>query len=265
MLPSRAKKILPPQFYVQRSGDWRSQCIDVPPIGLRQRPGSERCCVWKWTPKEISVCAEYSGDAPLHYCPLFKLGPGAPLVDSGKTVRKIAAILAHRETHLPNIAMAHLAVSTTKDLMIKVPSGEEQVVTVVELSSAAGLISVLTVSILIWIISRLAAHIAARRYGYSLRLHTYSGLSAYIVSLEGKYNTAAGRRCIECSVDSAVDAVTGSVRGAETEDESHPCMRLRPGKGQIAEVQYISGSPELPGAKPERGKIWPATGNLGER
>lgn len=253
------------QNHVMRSGDWRSQC-NVTGI-YDPKTFDNRCYVWKWTRKEISICGYYNqklfndyngsrgvlGDiAPCH---TFKLGPGAPLVDSDKAGRKIRQGSRHRAgsegrhgSRLKDFSLlaAHVLVSTTKDLLVDVRSGERQI-TVIESSSAAVLLSVLTVSIAAWILAWLAAYMAARR-GYNMRLHTYSGLAAYAASLEDKYNNAASANCVQNRSDSTVDVGKLTVQGAEIESKMRSYIHLRPGEGHFVGGLCISRSPDLPKA-----------------
>lgn len=269
------------QNLVMRSGDWRSQC-NVTGI-YDPKSFDNRCYVWKWTRKEVSICGyyslkqfgEYNGSrgvlGDIAACHTFKLGPGAPLVDSDKAGRKIRQGNRHRAgsegrhgTHLKDFSLlaAHFLVSTTKDLLVDVRSGEMQI-TVIESSSAVVLFSVLIVSISAWILAWLAAHMAARR-GYNMRLHTYSGLAAYAASLEDKYNNAAGTNCVQNSSGSSVDGGELAVQGAEMESKMHSYISLKPGDGHFVGGFCISHSPDLPKAAGRKGRFGTSVPSFGD-
>lgn len=234
------ESLFPAQKSLIRSGDWRSQCVTD--SGL-QSP----CFAWKWTQEKIAICELFidgrlsmDQTKKLEACKTFKLGPGAPPVNSDEAWGKIALAYAMESTEM---LRAHFIVSTTKYLEVDMISGEKQV-TVVEPISAAGFFSVLTVTSLAWLLTWLVAQIAPRRRGYNLRLHTYSGLAAYAASLEDKYITAAGAKCIECNFDSAVDDEERAVQEAEIEGQLRPYISLRPGEGHFAKGLRISHSPD---------------------
>lgn len=251
--PRREKppeSLFPPQTFVLRSGDWRSQCLAEDVAKLSKKAS---CFAWKWTQKEISVCTGDMVNEEGHsrMCSTFKLRPGAPLVDSDKAGRKIAEA---DQFGRRSLLTAHFTVTTTKNLIVDLRNGEKQV-THIEPSSAIGLFSVLAVSILAWFLCWLAAYIAAKRRGYCFRLHTYSGLSAYTASLEDKYGIAAVAKCTECNFVSAVDAGERLVGEGEIKRKLRPYIRLMPGEGHFAGFVCIGHSPDLPGAKVEKGKI----------
>lgn len=249
--PTREKHPEPlhPAFpWVSRWGNWRSQC------NVSEESGEENICYsWKWTKEAFTVCPPYEEgvDYP-DWCNTYQLGPGAPEIDSDKAGPRVSRGSKSGGGGLgTELLVAHFTLTKLSSASVEVLSGEKEV-TVVDAQSAIGLISVLAGTVLAWVLTFLASLYAKRRLGYSMRLHTYSGLAAYAASLED-------RRCTEKSDISGGSSDTilclQEPRELSQLAKKRPFMRLRQGSGIFGGQISLGQDPSVAGVKVKSGKI----------
>lgn len=206
------------------SGDWNSQCVSG--------QNSSDCYTWLWTTKKFSLCSKHSRTKIPTKCQLYDLMPGAPKIDHSKSLPKV--VRGSADGGDLTIMMAHYTVTTLKKMDVEVVTGQRQV-TIIETWSTVGLVVVVVISLAAALAAWIGTVWTAKKRGYELRLHTYSGLAAYAASLEDRNSVGA------------LDASRSGNR--------RPVIRLTEGAGEFAGHISIGHDPGVRGFPVRAGRI----------
>lgn len=222
-LETPPKSLYPSTDVLKVEGDWHTQCAGG--------EDARNCFTWMWTTKEISVCPSHDKQSSPAACGMYNLMPGAPAIDHSKAVGKIQRATA--DGGGIEILIAHFMVTTLETTDIEIIDEQRQV-TIVETWSAVGLLLVVGFAVGAALATWLGTQWTSKKRGFDLRLHTYSGLAAYVASLEERYNVSTdGSRS------------TGA----------RPLIRLTEGAGPYAGHVAIGHDPSAKGYAVKTGKI----------
>lgn len=184
-------------------------------------------------------------------CHTYRLAAGAPKIDSDKAVEKVAFGI-----HLGSgieILTAHYTVTKLQAMDVKVEVDHMQV-TVISAWSWIGVLAVLAVSVLASISMWAASFWAKRKWGYKLRLHSYSGLAAYAASLEDTRNFSGEKLDVE-SFAAGGGEQPPPMEAQGKWNKQRPCIRLREGDGDYDGLVSIGQNPAARGVKVKSGRI----------
>lgn len=201
-----------------------------------EEPG---CFTWKWTKTNFTVCPPHTKDRQPTMCSTYGLGRGAPEINTDAAGRKVGR--GSRSGSGTELLVAHFTVTRLEAVEVRVVSGQEKI-TNIDATSAAGLLSVLVVTVASWVLVWLLSFWARRRWGYGMRLHTYSGLAAYAASLEDRYCVDAEKtaRCsFGCEAMVSFEEPDDERLGEKIYAKQRPHIRLREGSGRFAGLVSI--------------------------
>lgn len=227
---------------LKKQRDWRSQCIN---------DEKGECFTWKWKVDSYTVCKAHNKESKPSRCQTYRLAVGAPKIDSDNAVQKVAYGL--RNGAGISILAAHFTVTTLKTMNVEVLSGQMQV-TVVDTWSWVGLTAVLLGSVLVSIWILVISIIAKRRWGYTMRLHTYAGIASYAASLEDTASSSDSEKKSSKfhSHDASQEFYATDINNGP---KKRPHMRLTEGSGNFAGFVAIGHQPEAIGVKVKEGNI----------